>query len=181
MQNIHDLITPEYTEQNRLLHEQCRAKGDPWGVSGRRYVDEVVKFAAETMCESILDYGCGSGTMKEGLKKILPIKVDEYDPAIPGKNIVHGDAYDMVVCTDVMEHVEPNKIDNVLQHISSLARKAVYLVIACNETQHFLPDGRSSHLTIKPPRWWVDRVGFLDWKIVQVVPHFKKVKIWIKK
>ncbi len=106
--------------------------------------------------KDVLDYGCGKGNLGEKLKK-LGIEVMNYDPAIPEFSKDPTPA-DLVVCTDVMEHVEPEFVDEVLDHIKSLSRKAAYFVIAFTESKKFLPDGRNSHICIEPPEWWEEKL-----------------------
>src|SRR5262245_6373891 len=67
---------------------------------------------------TVLDYGSGQGHLKPLLDGY---EVEEYDPAIEGKDTDPARA-DIVVCADVMEHIEPELLGNVLLHIYSLAR-----------------------------------------------------------
>lgn len=69
---------------------------------------------------------------------------------------------DMVACTDVLEHVEPHLIENVISHIASLARVCCFLVIATGPASKTLNDGRNAHLIQKPLDWWLG----------QLCPHF---------
>jgi hypothetical protein len=79
-----------------------------------------------------------------------------YDPAIESFSQLPSPA-DLVICWDVLEHVEPNCLDSVLAHIKSLAIKSVYLVIATRaDSSKLLPDGRNPHLIVKPAQWWID-------------------------
>jgi hypothetical protein len=62
---------------------------------------------------------------------------------------------DLVVCTDVLEHVEPELLDTVLRHLRSLARKAVFVVIATRPSNKTLSDGRNAHLIVETAEWWI--------------------------
>ncbi len=175
-----EFISPEYREQNRMLHQSSIDKGQPWGMSGWRYTKDMAEFAAQIGAQSVLDYGCGSGTLKIGSEREgFKTELREYDPAIPGKDTLPGPA-DLVCCTDVMEHIEPDRIHAVLQHIMELATKGVYIVIATNDSHHMLPDGRSSHLTVKPSQWWIPIVAEHGC-IVKIEDLPKKVKLWLMK
>lgn len=175
-----DLISPEYQEQNKQLHEQARGAGKPWGMSGYKYVDDVIAFCAELTARGILDYGCGSSSLRDGIMRKIPILISEYDPAIPGRDSLPVPA-DIVTCTDVMEHVEEDKVPAVLKHIHDLSLKGCYIVIALNDTDHKLPDGRSAHITIKSASWWVKNIRQFPWKIDSLLANDKVVKIWLKK
>jgi hypothetical protein len=84
--------------------------------------------------------------------------VTEYDPAIVGKDTPPSPA-DLVASTDVLEHIEPESLDEVLAHIASLARVGVFLVISCRRAVARLPDGRNAHLIVESPEWWRDKLA----------------------
>ena len=124
---------------NRVLHRK-----KTFGASGHKWADHV-----RDMKGSILDYGCGKGT----LKKALGWEISEYDPCIPGKD-TPPEPHDCVVCTDVLEHIEPEHLDAVLSDLKRLMRRSGFLVIATRPAKKTLPDGRNAHLIVKPPEWW---------------------------
>ena len=172
--------------QNTLLHKK-RSFGD----GGRTEFKAMVKVIAEHEIDSVIDYGCGKGTLGVRFRlaqekhrmdrlaniedarcfccgQVLPTKptvIDnvtwqDYDPAIEKVSRLPKPA-DLVMCRDVLEHVEPELLDNVFEHIHSLANKAVYLVIPRNASTVTLPDGRNSHLTQQKAKWWIKR--FSKW------------------
>ena len=141
------LITENYLELNKQLHEINPA----YGISGQKYVDEVLSLAEHIKPETILDYGCGKGTFKA--RFMFPDIVKEYDPAIPGKDGPPEPA-DLVICTDVLEHIEPDCLDDVLADISRLTKKAAYLVVATYPARKTLPDGRNAHLIQRKSDFW---------------------------
>jgi hypothetical protein len=101
--------------------------------------------------KSVLDYGCGKGTLAASIGNTI---VSEYDPAIEGKDSPPEPA-DLVVCTDVLEHIEPQLLDNVLKHLASLTNRRLLFNIATKYAlSHTLPDGRNPHLIVKPAWWW---------------------------
>jgi len=60
-----------------------------------------------------------------------------------------------VVCTDVLEHIEPECLQTVLEHLRSLTRAVAHIVIAIKADGHKkLGDGRDPHLIIESPNWW---------------------------
>lgn len=155
------LITEAYKEQNKALH----ARGD-YGVSGHKWADEVRSLAGAFQARTILDYGCGRQTLGKAITErvVLP-----YDPCIPGLD-GRPDPADLVVCGDVLEHVEPELIDNVLDDLQTLAKKAVFLVIATRPAKKILPDGRNAHLIQQPPAWWLPKI--MDrWELMQFVNY----------
>jgi len=154
-----DLISEAYLAQQRWLHEQPQG----YGGKGARWADTVAWVAHRYDAFSILDYGCGQGTLAKALCA-RGLHCREYDPAIPGKDARPGFA-DMVVCTDVLEHIEPAKLIAVLSHIRSLARKVAFLVVSLREANKSLPDGRNAHLIVRPPAWWEAQVDDQGWTL----------------
>ena len=143
--NSPELISKYYVQQNKLLHET----NEFYGVSGQKYVEPVLKLAKEHDTTDILDYGCGKGTLASS----LPFAISEYDPAIPGKNKPPKPA-DIVICTDVLEHIEPDYLDNVLHDIARCTKKVALLVINTGPARKTLPDGRNTHLIQESQAWW---------------------------
>jgi len=133
------LISEEYRKLNRQLHDSHPGYG-----GGFKWADFIKGFATGT----VLDYGCGKGR----LSSLIP-DVIEYDPAIEGKDALPEPA-DTVVCVDVIEHVEPEYLDNVLKHLISLTKQRMLLVIACRPGNKYLPDGRLAHLIVEDEEWW---------------------------
>lgn len=144
-----DTISPEYREQNRQAHQ---APG--FGTSGHHYAGVASLIRSITGSATVLDYGCGKGTFAAA----VDFPVIEYDPCIPGKDSPPA-AADMVVCTDVLEHVEPDRLGAVLAHIAALARRAALIVVHTGPSRRTLPDGRNAHLIQQPAAWWREQVA----------------------
>lgn len=144
------LITDEYRRLNAELHQ----RKPNWGSQGGYHATWVRRLMAEYGARSVLDYGCGKG----GLGKALGIPVAEYDPAIPGKDQEPTPA-DLVVCTDVLEHIEPACLEAVLEDLRRVTLKVGYLVVATDAAVHALPDGRNAHAIQQGPDWWWNQVS----------------------
>ncbi len=112
------LISPDYLEQNKALHEARES----YGMSGINSAKYVVEIANAIGTEDILDYGCGKGT----LGQCMNIAIKEYDPCIEGKDTPPEPA-DLVVCTDVLEHIEPDFLDDVLDDLRRLTKRTLLL------------------------------------------------------
>lgn len=143
------LISSEYLEINRKLHE---AKSH-YGTSGHLYAKLVRQACEKLRTKDVLDYGCGKRTLEFSLGR----KIKNYDPAIQ-EFAERPEAADIVVCTDVLEHVEPECLECVLLDIHSLSIKSVILGIHLKNARKTLPDGRNAHLIVKPPEWWDDKL-----------------------
>lgn len=149
-----ELISAEMRELNARLHRENLA----FGVGGGKHADTVLKLSKDLGTTSILDYGCGKGY----LGKALPFPIWEYDPAIPGKDASPRPA-DIVVCTDVLEHVEDGKVQYVLGDMRRCLLKCGYFVIHLGPAQKTYADGRNTHLTQRSQTWWETKLGkFFD-------------------
>ena len=112
--------------------------------------------------ETILDYGCGKAIQyhKEKIHEthfygILP---KLYDPAVEEYSKLPEEVFDVVISTDVLEHIEEENIADVIREIYSKATKFVYLGICNSPANSFLPDGRNAHVTMKSIDWWVEQI-----------------------
>lgn len=153
-----ELISDEYRRLNAQMHETI----PEYGVNGREYVDQIASLAERIGTQDILDYGCGKGTL--GMH--FPFTLKQYDPAIP-KHADLPQPADIVVCTDVLEHIEPKFIGEVLDHLASLTKKVLFCTIALEKAMKTLPDGRNAHLILEKPKWWFsamsDRLDIINY------------------
>lgn len=164
------LISEPYLAASRELH----ARGN-YGVSGKRWATAVCELARRCEAREVLDYGSGRGTLGMSLRLMqaraivtdddgisraepgLPFEMIEYDPAVLGKE-AKPERADLVVCTDVLEHIEPDCLYAVLDDMQRIARKAVFLVVATAPANKHLADGRNAHLIVEPPDWWLPKI-----------------------
>lgn len=157
------LITPEYLSLQKQLH----ATNNSYGVSGRKYADIV-----RPMCKwgrlPILDYGCGRQTLAEALGPAY--RVTNYDPCIEGLD-TPPEPHPVVTCTDVLEHIEPDLVDNVLTNLRRLTLQTALLVINTGPAKKILADGRNAHISMHPPEWWMERIEAAGFKVTN---HFEE-------
>jgi hypothetical protein len=167
-----DLLSPQYKSTLMLKHEQ-----DRWGASGKSHEPEIRPWAKQLGAQSILDYGCGRGTLKEAMPDY---DVREFDPGIPGKDMLPTEPADLLVATDVLEHVESDKLNATFCNFRKLARKGLFLTIATKPAKDILPDGRNAHILLRTPDWWLGQL-----KGAALVPvrteQRKSLTVWIKR
>ena len=149
------LISNEYKEQCILLHQQSpqwgNAAGDPkLHKSTAQFIRSIWEHNGKG---SILDYGCGKGYVAIH----LDVPVMEYDPGIPGKDQSPEPAA-LVVCLDVLEHIEPEYLEVVLKDLQRVVLKRGIFSISHNLATAILPDGRNAHLIIKDSDWWLKKL-----------------------
>ena len=139
------LISEQYLSQQKELH-----KNKSYGTSGWKYA----VFVRALGYSDILDYGCG----KRLLEGSLGFKIHNYDPAIEGLEN-NNQPHDLVFCGDVLEHIEPELLDDVLKDIQRCAIKKAVLIPSIVPAKKTLSDGRNAHLIIESFDWWKDRIS----------------------
>lgn len=170
---LDDLISPQYREL--LLRKHSRME---WGADGDKHVENAKAFLEFLQAETVLDYGCGEQKFAEAMK---PQRVSGFDPGIPGKEGMPKPC-DLVVCTDVLEHVELEKLPNVFGHMRSICLKGAYVVIATRPAKTLLPDGRNAHLIVRHEKWWTQGLLNIGWKLHRhEVDEGKEVRLWLLK
>lgn len=159
------LISKEYQEQITKYH-----KSKNWGGAIRNKAADVHKYCVLSGAKSVLDYGAGSGDLLDTLKGYgyeLDYQVHEYEPGVPEKA---GDppVCDFLVCCDVLEHVEPDKIDGVLKHMYDKTNKFAFIHLSTQPAMGAFPGGGNLHLLVKPGQWWVEQLGKY-WEFIELV------------
>jgi len=139
-------ITSQYLELQKLLH-----KNQNYGVASKYVAPLIDDLIDEYKIDSLCDYGAG----KQVLKKCLTRKLENYypyDPVFPE----YGEATkaDLVCCIDVLEHIEPSLLDNVLDHLQELTIYKGFFTIHTGAAAKVLADGRNAHLIQMPIPWW---------------------------
>lgn len=144
------LISDEYAA---MLEEEHR-KGQ-WGHTAQQYVGFITNYADQLNETHMLDYGAGRGGLKMHLPE--PYTVTEYEPGRPDTR-QNNTPHNYVVCIDVLEHIEPELIDNVLDDLKRVTLKGGYFTVSTRPAGKKLKDGRNAHLIIKPFDWWKEKL-----------------------
>ena len=150
------MLTKQYRQMLEAMHRDPALK---WGNDGKHHITAVVNLAQRVQAKTLLDFGCGRSTLSKTIKFYgYPLRCTDYDPGRPKKANLPKELFDIVTCTDVLEHVEPEHLDNVLNAIALRTDKAAYFVIDTVEAKTVLPDGRNAHLIVKPAEWWLKKL-----------------------
>jgi hypothetical protein len=59
---------------------------------------------------------------------------------------------------DVLEHIEPDCLDDVLDDLKRVTKGIGFFTVACGPAAKVLPDGRNAHLIQEPPEWWLPKL-----------------------
>jgi hypothetical protein len=153
MPNAAKLISEEYAAQQQHLHDTTE-----YGTMAQHYGPLLSQIVDKLEITHLLDYGCGS---RMGLLKTLKVPrkltYQGYDPGVEELKAPPLPA-EMVCCIDVLEHVEPEYLDNVLDHLCSLTEVVAFLSVHTGPAMKTLPDGRNAHLTQEPIEWWLPKL-----------------------
>lgn len=112
----------------------------------------------------LLDWGCGHNVnLAKHLKVPHKVTYQAYDPGVPrfAKDPVPAE---MVACIDVLEHIEPEYLENVLDELARLAEAVIFVTVTTCAALKKLSDGRNAHLTQQPMSWWMPKL-FKRWDI----------------
>jgi len=66
--------------------------------------------------------------------------------------------HDLVCCIDVLEHIEPECLEDVLDDLVRVTLKNLFVNVSTSLAIQILPDGRNAHLIVEPCRWWMEKL-----------------------
>ena len=154
---------------------------DHWPIE--HHSPAIAYLAKKFNVNTILDYGCSDGTqytamrLHERFGYPLPYL---YEPSISFLSQFPARTFDMVVCTDVMEHVPEPLVSQVLARIIAYADLVAYFSIADNPAYLILPNGENAHCTLKPVQWWIEKIqeakALIQKPNLKVYLHFGKAE-----
>lgn len=137
-------------------------------------VDELQVVANTTRAKHLLDFGCGkargyfealkvNGQVYSTLHDALgidPACTYLYDPGLPefSQPPRKDQTFDLVVCTDVLEHIPEEDTDMVLDYLFEKCNKGLFLSIACDKALAILANGENAHVNVKSPDWWIEKL-----------------------
>ena len=145
------LITEEYRRMQQELHKN-RGYGQA-SVDLAPFVAEVIR---RDRIEEMLDYGAGKGRLGEELEWLVPwpLRIHRYDPAVPQWS-AKPEPSAFVACIDVLEHIEPHLLPNVLDDLMRVTAGTGLFTVATGPAMKKLADGRNAHLIQQPANWWL--------------------------
>jgi len=132
------------------------------------HIEKIRELAILVRASSALDYGCGKAALyaKQNFDTSNGIRISSlseywnlkeiylYDPAVAQFSTRPSSKSDIVICTDVLEHIDEGDIPYVLDDIFALSNRMVFANVASYPAAKTLPNGENAHATIRPPEWW---------------------------
>jgi methyltransferase family protein len=158
------LMSENYRSQQRHLHETTE-----YGTVARQFGPLVSQIAEQLKISTLLDYGCGRRMgLLTTLRTSRALKYQGYDPGAGVEELaVSPVPAQMVCCIDVLEHIEPEFLEDVLDHLASLTQMVAFLTIHTGPAMKTLPDGRNAHLIQQEMSWWLPKI-WARWDIQSV-------------
>lgn len=146
------LLSDEYRSQQRQMHDRY-----DYGTASLTYAPIVSLYCNKLEITSLLDYGCAKCKLFANLKVDHPMTLQAYDPAIAEYSATPI-PNQMVACIDVLEHIEPDCLDDVLDDLQRLTLEVGFFSICSAPARKILPDGRNAHLIQQPIEWWLPKI-----------------------
>lgn len=151
------LISDQYRQQQKALHD----KYEEYGSASLMYAPIVGRLANAYKVGELLDYGAGKLRLWESInaKKLIdhPIRYSAYEPS-DERFSERPEPMEMVACIDVLEHIEPDLLENVLDDLERVTKRIGVYSITTVEAVKTLPDGRNAHLIVEPMEWWLPKI-----------------------
>lgn len=147
-------FSEDYQRQQVELH-----KNPNYGIASLHFASLVADILRKTGAKSLSDYGAGKQNLLKALTEagVTDLDYRPYDPAFPE----YGPARpaDLVCCIDVLEHIEPEFVDNVIEELAALTIGFGFFSIHMGPAGKVLSDGRNAHLIQQPSSWWLRKLA----------------------
>ncbi|MBF0162853.1 MAG: methyltransferase domain-containing protein [Magnetococcales bacterium] len=145
------------SEEYRAMQAELHARGN-YGVTAMQYGATVLKLLELCGASTLLDYGCGSKrSLLMGMNVPPHVHYEGYDPAVPAYANRPQPAQ-LVVCIDVLEHIEHEYLESVLDDLAELCNPFGFFTIHTGPAVKFLRDGRNAHLIQQGQGFWFARL-----------------------
>ena len=184
----------EYVELLDTYKEMHKQQGLFKGISLIPFIHVIKDLIISNKCKTLFDYGCGKGlpytkdfklTDADNKCKDFDKPVQDmwnikefflYDPAYSEHDKLPNKKYDIVLCTDVLEHIPESDLDWVIREVLRFSNKVAFINVCSQEARKtFLTGkhkGRNVHVSVFSNDWWINKFSII-WR------DFKHIKIYI--
>lgn len=146
-----------------LYRDMAKDTANFRGLSIVQHRDSIKKLIKRSGAKTVLDFGCGRGDAYRSPITIhnswqIPRKhVTLYDPAFRSSSELPRGLFDVVLCSDVLEHVPGEEVDEFVKRLFGYAKKAVWASVCCRDAKKCFPGTETNmHVCVKPYQWWHD-------------------------
>lgn len=148
------MISEAYREQQQILH-----RNPHYGVASLAFAPLVASIMQREKITAISDYGAGKQNLRLALenKGLVLSSYYPYDPAFPSYGAPQPAP--LVCCIDVLEHVEPACLKEVLYDLARITVNLGFFTIHTGPAGKTLDDGRNAHLIQAPSSWWLPKLS----------------------
>jgi len=103
----------------------------------QRFLDFVLPLAGKP--ETVLDFGCGRSTLLANILNNIGIECDYYDPIYHPENTYDSKKYDLILSTEVFEHLHDPKavFTHLVEHLEEGAHLALQTQFHPNDEKAF--------------------------------------------
>ena len=168
----------EVIKKYRVFHENG-IKNQPGfstflGYSLTKWIVKIRDIIKINNCNSLLDFGCGKAFLYKnkfriGGKEFTDLShfwdlqnIYLYDPGLKEYSTYPHKKYDGIICTDVVEHIPEEDVQNFIDELFKLSNKFIFVVIATMPASKYFDDGKNIHLSLKGQEEW--KKIFLEFK-----------------
>ena len=118
----------------------------------------------ELNVQSIIDVGCGRNdfvkwAIEQGMRATgTDISSPKADIICPAHKLPFKDKeFEYLASFDMMEHLLPQEVDDVLNEFNRVASKGFLFHISHRESKAKV-FGKQIHLTVEPESWWIEKI-----------------------
>lgn len=126
-----------------------------YGIASTYFAPIVDDILSRFNITDLLDYGAGKLRLRDSIT--VKVNYTAYEPSNPEYDS-EPEPTEFVTCIDVLEHIEPELLDNVLDDLQRVTLKYGLFTIHTGKAVKTLPDGRNAHLTQQPYTWWQPKI-----------------------
>ena len=143
---------------------------------GEAFANAFIDIADPKLTDIIVDFGCGTGRGAKKIAELTRCEVQLVDFADncrdEGNNLPFtvadltkpiGISGNIGYCTDVMEHIPPEDVSDVIRNIMDCVDSCYFKIALFDDTMGQLI-GHPLHLSVFPSEWWQDKFSAYDIK-----------------
>lgn len=157
-------VYKELIHQYYKIYLEESSGGKVYGKSSEDLLLKIAPLVNEINPKKILDFGCGRSSLISYFWNNGERELFKYDPAIREYREVVKDPMDLVICTDVMEHIPEDFLFLVLDQIQEVSNNAIF-TISLKSARKKLPSGVNAHITIRPVEFWIQIIYMVFGKV----------------